>query len=412
MHINSHRHMLPLGWLPLTAAALEDGFLPVYRRLRQDGREIVDEWSYLNPDLHWRHGRGKGEPALEGAHVLELVRASAEAASCHASPHDKSHHPCEWSPELIARQIPDFGSVAQAWISRAPSAITLSSPNLPPNGTRSEWLATLPQLLPLQYRPRLGFLMRDPARLLRVGYQMLCREWAVHGQGRCQTGEAIAIIGLGALGLFPRVRCAVCYRLAMPATTRCAQHSQTQSIRVDDGVAKVHAQISSDARLAKRVIAKLGWAPNDFLTDFGHDGFVEEKTIGGLLWGLHVGDEGHTLHHLRGSLRAGHLPRVCALLPSNFCELDDVRACASLRRHIDPDEWVVSYWYTRVGAAEAWLDAAEALSPGRTHMMPTDQNRERVAKAHVLLQQGLPKKDIAVRLGISQSHLSHLLRRL
>ena len=79
--------------------------------------------------------------------------------------------------------------------------------------------------------------------------------------------------------------------------------------------------------------------------------------------------------------------------------------------HIDPGEWVVSYWFTRVGAAEAWLEAAEALSPGREHMKPTDQNRERVAKARALLQQGISKKDIASQLGISQSHLSHLLRR-
>lgn len=411
MTINTRRHMLPLGWLPLTEAARKDGFHPVHRRLERDGQKIIDKWGYLTPDIHWRQGRGKAELTLESAYTLELLRSSAETAMCHTSHQDKSRHACEWSPERIARQIPDFGTVAQAWISRAPSAINLSSPTLPTSGTRSEWLATLPLLLPSQYRPRLDLLMRDPARLLRVGYQMLCREWAVHGQSRHQTAEALAIIGLGAVGLFPRVRCAVCYRMAMPAITRCSRHSQTQSIRFDDDEPKVHAQISSEARLAKRVMAKLGWAPNDFLTDFGYDGFVEEKTIGGLLWGLHVGDGGYTLQRLRDGLSAGHFPLVRALLPSNFCELDDARACASLRRRIDPGEWVVSYWFTRVGAAEAWLEAAEALPHGRAHMKPTDQNRERVAKARALLQQGMSKKNIASQLGISQSHLSHLLRR-
>jgi len=411
MNINTQLHMSPLGWLPLIEAARRDGFHPSHRRLKRDGHEIIDKWGYLTQDIHWRQGRGNAEPALEAAYTLELLRASAETAMCHASHQDKSRHACAWSAERIARQIPDFGTVGQAWISRAPSAINLSSSTLPTSGTRSEWLATLPLLLPLQHRSRVDFLMRDPARLLRVGYQMLCREWAAHGQSRHQTAEALAIIGLGARGIFPRVRCAVCYRLAMPATTRCARHSQTQRIRADDGIPKVHAQISSEARLAKRVIAKLGWAPNDLLTDFGYDGFVEEKTIGGLLWGLHVGDGGYTLQRLRDGLSAGHFPRVRALLPSNFCELDDARACASLRRHIDPGEWVVSYWFTRIGAAEAWLEAAEALSPGREHMKPTDQNRERVAKARALLQQGMSKKDIASQLGISQSHLSHLLRR-
>lgn len=411
MNTNTQRPFLPLGWLPLTEAVRRDGFHPAHRRLEHDGHKTIDKWGYLTPDIHWRQGRGNAEPALEAAYTLELLKASAEAAMSHASHQDRSRHACEWPPERIAQEIPDFDAVAQAWMCNAPSAINLSSPTLPASGTRSEWLATLPLLLPLQHRPRVDFLMRDPARLLRVGYQMLCREWAVHGQSRHQTAEALSIINLGARGLFPRVRCAVCYRLAMPATTRCARHSQTQCIRFDDGAPKVHAQISSEARLAKRVMAKLGWARNDLLTDRGFDGFIEEKTVAGLLWGLRVGDGGHTLQHLRDGLGAGHFPQVRALLPSNFCELDDARACASLRRHIDPGEWVVSYWYTRVGAAEAWLKAAETLSPGREHMKPTARNLERVAKARTLLQQGMSKKNIAGQLGISQSHLSHLLRR-
>lgn len=410
MNIN----MLPLGWLPLTEAARRDGFHPVHRRLERDGHEIIDELGFLCPELHWRHGRGKGDAMLEGSYVLELIRASAEAASLvnHSPPKDKWRDSCGWSPERLVRQIPSFGDIGESWVKQDPSAIALTQSNRPRCRTRSEWLAMLPQFLPLPLRPRLTILMRDPARLLRTGYQMLCREWTAHGQGRPQTGEALAVIGLGALGLFPRVRCAVCYRLAMPASTRCARHSQTQSIRVDEDGPKVHAQISSEARLAKRVVTRLGWSRTEFVTTFGHDGYVEEKTIAGLLWGLHFGDGGHTLQHLKEGLSTGHFPRVRKLLPSNFCELDDARTCATLRRYIDPGEWVVSYWYTRIGSAEAWLEAAEGLSPGRAHMKPSDQNLERVAIARALLQQGLPKKDIAIQLGISQSHLSHLLRRL
>ncbi len=402
--------MLPLGWLPLTEAARKDGFHPVHRRLEHDGYEIIDEYGFLCPELHWRQGRGRGEATLEGAFALELIRTSAEAAALvnHSPRRDSSG----WSPQSFVRQVPSFEEVGESWVRRDPAAITLTSPMLPRSGTRGEWLATLPQLLPLPLQPRLTILMRNPALLLRAGYQMLCQEWTVHGQGRPQTGEALAVVGLGALGLFPRVRCVVCYRLAMPASTRCARHSQTQSIRVDEDGPRVHAQISSEARLAKRVIAKLGWSPTELVTACGQDGHVEEKTIAGLLWGLHVGEGGHTLQHLRDGLSAGHFPRVQALLPSNFFGLDDARASAALRGHVDPGEWVPSYWYTRVGAAEAWLEAAEAESPGRAHMKPSDQNLERVTNARALLQKGLSKKDIATQLGISQSHLSHLLRRL
>lgn len=409
MNINTHSHMPPLGWLPLSEAARKNGFHPVHRRLVRDGHDSIDKWGYLNPDIQWRQGRGKAERALESAYTLELLRSSAETALCHAAPYDTPRYSCESSPERLLSQIPDFESIAQAWKCRNPSAINLISPTLPIcSGTRSEWLATLPQLIPLQYQSRLDFLMRDPALLLRVGYQMLCREWAAHGQNRHQTAEALAIIGLGALGLFPRVRCLVCYRLAMPGTTRCALHSQTQSTRVHP---KIHAHISSESRLAKRVMAKLGWARNDFSMGIGYDGFNEEKTIAGLLWGLHVGNGGYTLQQLKEGFDAGYFPRVRALLPINFCKLDEVRACAYLRKFIDPGEWVVSYWYSRIGAAEAWLNAAETLSSVPSHMKPTDQNRERVAKARAMLQQGISKMDIASQLGISQSHLSHLLSR-
>jgi hypothetical protein len=41
----THAHMQPLGWLPLTLAARRDGFLPVYRKLRSEGKKII-EWDY------------------------------------------------------------------------------------------------------------------------------------------------------------------------------------------------------------------------------------------------------------------------------------------------------------------------------------------------------------------------------
>ena len=118
------------------------------------------------------------------------------------------------------------------------------------------------------------------------------------------------------------------------------------------------------------------------------------------------------LENLRAAFRKGCFPHVRSTLPTNFCELSDARACATLRRCVDPREWVVSYWYARVAAAEAWLEAAHILPRGRTHMTHSDLNRERVAKARAWLLDGLSKKEIASRLAVSSSHLSHLLRRL
>lgn len=398
MLLSTHPHITPLGWLPTSLVARRDGFLPVYRRLRQDGSPIIDDWGFLTPDLYWRHGRGYGDSALEATYALELLMSSADAAQPSPRIKESLGSLYKWSPAKILGQDT--------------SVICLRSPALPDRLTRSAWLKALPELAPPRLVPRLAMLTRDPARLLRAGYQMLCFEWADHGPGRRQTAEALSIIGLSALGLFPRVRCSVCYRISMPASGRCARHSQTKAIRVDPSGSKLHSMVSAEARLAGRVMKRLGWSRTAFRTDLGDDFTSETKTFAGILWGLNTHYGGHTLSHLKELLRIGRFPRVRALLPGNFLELDDVRACAALRLHIDANEWVPTYWLTRVAAAEFWFEAAEALSPGRTHMRPSEANRDRVEEARSLIQQGIPKKEIALQLGISPSHRSHLLQRM
>lgn len=405
MHIQSYGHIPPLGWLPLTETAEKDGFLPIYRRLEQSGRATIDEWESLTPALFWRHGFGKGDQKLESFFALELIQSGAQVSKVSPPLQEKYYDVDVWSPERLEAEIPDL------WSSAQDLNIALTSPKLPALRTRSAWLDALPQLLPLPAEHSLSKLMSDPALLLRSGYQMLCAEWANHGQSRRQTGEALAVINVAALGLFPRTRCAVCFRLAMPATTRCGYHSQTKNVRFSADNPKLHASVSAQARLAKRVMKMLRWSHEDHVTDLGQDEFSEQKTIAGVLWGRETKYCVRNLQHLRAGLAAGHFPLVRAILPSNFCELDNALACASLRCTIDPSEWVVSYWYARVAAAEAWLKVAENLSPGRTHMEPTEKNRQRVASARALLEQGLSKTDTAVELGISTSHLSHLLRR-
>lgn len=406
MHAVGGRHMLPVGWLPATETARRDGFLPVYRCLKRNGHSIVED-GFLSPALYWRHGRERGDTLLEGAYVLELLRSSAQYSLEGPWPTREYNRSTAsgWSPQQLVAQIPRMGELVPSIAGDSLSGITVSSPVIPVSWRHAEWLAAARKILSVP-QPRQAALMCDPARLFRAGYKMLSAEWDNHGPGRPQTAHALAILSLGALGLFPRLRCVVCYRLAMPGSNRCVGHSQTKVARVEGA----HARTASDSRLAGNVMKELRWNPTDFVTDRGEDPHVEEKTICDLLWGC--GDGGVTLENLRAAFRKGCFPHVRSTLPTNFCELSDARACATLRRCVDPREWVVSYWYARVAATEAWLEAAHILPRGRTHMTHSDLNRERVAKARAWLLDGLSKKEIASRLAVSSSHLSHLLRRL
>jgi CRP-like cAMP-binding protein len=82
---------------------------------------------------------------------------------------------------------------------------------------------------------------------------------------------------------------------------------------------------------------------------------------------------------------------------------------AELRRVLDPHEWIVEYWPVKIRLANNWLTVADQLTPGRAGMSAT--NEARLRRADMLLSQDVPKKEIALDLGISPSHLSQLLKR-
>jgi hypothetical protein len=416
MQIPPHLQTVPLGWLPVTTAAQADSRQPVFRHLESSGYDYLEYWGHENPDLSWRCGHAMGDQALESALVLELLRRAAgtvTGAEDDCFPDTERRFQArqfKFSPARLGREIPSFNTVASAWLTHSRTAIALTSPRLPKIQTRTLWLAALPKILPDAQRKRLLFLTKSPARLVRVGYHMLISEWDAHGQGRDQTAEALAIIGLGAMGLFPRLRCEVCFRLATPGSVRCAQHSQTLLIRCEDLGAVLQARIASEAKLAKKVMDRMGWSRLDFTNNMAFSGHTDSNVIGSLLWGLWYGPD-RDLDHIKDGLQTGRFPHVAKRLPPNFCTMSDPKSFACLRSRLDPNEWDHSNWMLRIFAAEEWLSTAETLSPGRLHMQKSTRNQERVGKARELLEKGLSKKLIAQTLGISPSHLSHLLKR-
>ncbi|MBU0589213.1 MAG: helix-turn-helix domain-containing protein [Gammaproteobacteria bacterium] len=392
--------MLPLGWLALSASAHLDGFLPRFRKMKQDGLSIIDEWGFLTPDLYWRHGRGLGESRLECFYAFNLLESACTAAIGAGYRDFGSSSQTEFVHQLTQlAKVEDFDH----------TSVCIFSPRVPEPFFRRSWLAALPTLLPYPYRFRLGRLLRDPALLIRVGYQMLVTEWSAHGPSRPETAEALAIFGLGALGLFPRWRCANCFRISMPGTTRCWLHRQVGFIREVDK--KLHSRQSATARLGRRVMKELQWSKDDFLNLHHTDSQIEEKSIASILWGLHASSEKSLFDELRIAFTNGQYPQVQALLPSNFNRLSNARALARLHRHIDTNEWCISCWYNRVYAAEEWINMASRLSPGRQHMKVTRRTHELVSEARELINQGLSQKEAAARLKITPPYISRLLKR-
>lgn len=394
--------MVELGWLATTAAAHQDGYLPKFRAIRQDGLAIIDEWGYLTPDLHWRHGRWMGESRLECLYAFELLASTCQAAT--------SVDMARFASASEASFVSQIVNLQAARGSRAgPAPVCIYSPRLPDPYTRSAWLAALPGLIPLPYRLRLRRLEVDPALLVRMGYRMLYNEWTAHGFDRPETAEALAVFGLGALGLFPRWRCAVCFRLSMPGVTRCWLHSQAELLRLVDK--KLHSRNAAAARLGKRVTMKLKWRADELLNPLRTDARSEEKTVAGILWNAHIDEDGFSFELLREKILEGKFPNVRKLLGIRFASLNNARAFALLRSRLDRNEWIVSSWYIRVFAAERWLEAAGDLSPGRRQSQVAPQTVELVTRARTLIGRGLNQKEAADLLKIKPPYLSRLLKR-
>lgn len=391
-----------LGWLAASRAARRDGFLPIYRSLKQDGLAIIDEWGFLNPDMYWRHGRGMGEPALECLLALELLQTTCQAALSSGIVEFRKESETDFVNQIVKFKIALENL-------HSPDSVCLLSPRIPNRYVRSGWLSALPVLIPPPHRLRLRRLAVDPALLLRTGYCMLVNEWTRHGPGRPETAEALAIFGLGALGLFPRWRCAVCFRLVMPGTTRCSLHGQAELLRRVDK--KLHSRNSASARLGRRVMNKLNWEPNQFVNLFLTDPECEVKTLASILWGKQIGRLGHSLEFFQECLSKGMFPRVQALLGDRFTKLSGARALAFLRTKLDPNEWIVSGWCQRAVAAELWLEAAAELSPGRRQSQVAQRTVETVTRARALIDQGLSQKETAELLQIKPPYLSRLLKR-
>lgn len=402
MFTNSKIPRVELGWLATTAAAYRDGFLPIHRTLHQEGLPILDEWGFLTPDLFWRHERGRGEAKLECLYALELL-----ASTCQAAVDAGILEFGDTSATDVVQKIVSLQG-SGGYLSES-NSVCIFSPRIPNPLTRSAWLAALPILIPSPYRMRARRLFVEPALLLRTGYRILVNEWTAHGPSRPQTAEALAIFGLSALGLFPRWRCSLCFKLANPGASRCSLHGQPEVVRLSGK--KIHSRNSAAARLGNRVMKKLNWSAEEFLNPYRIDTQVEQKTVAGILWGRQLGTGGFSTEYLQEEVARGNFPRLQKVLGNRFTRLNTARALALLRSKVDHNEWVVSSWYVRAFAAERWLEAAAELSPGRRQNQVAPKTLELVALAQTLINQGLSQKEAADRLNIKPPYLSRLLKR-
>ena len=247
--------------------------------------------------------------------------------------------------------------------------------------------------------------LAEPTELMKTGYALVARAGRHHGVESREFAAALAIVGIGALGIVRRRTCQMCFRCAVPGLTRCLVHSQSKV--VVEGDRRVGAGQAQSARTARLTGSLLGWpAKRPLSLDWG---YTEEWANAGVLWPDRIRLAHSWLKRL-GEAFATSI-HVRALLPKDFLQLAQADKFSALRRAIDPYEWCANRWPEKICLAEAWLTYEGKVAPGAPPRGLRRENVDRLMRIKALMALGLSKSQIADRLGISRSHMSHLIRR-
>lgn len=259
--------------------------------------------------------------------------------------------------------------------------------------------------------PDLEAAMHHPHLLIRLGYRV-AKDVAANDCAGVENEvfqAAMCAVGVGARGI-DLWTCKNCFRRARGELHLCDLHSQSKVVlRISDVDKVPQVQRARTARLVARQFETVAPTRQGLLGFFETELYEIELRIGSILWPL-TGDVhlDWLMHVLRALSKA---PAVLSRLPADFEAIPPHAQMQALQEAVGSREWIVTRWPALIGLAETWLQTEAHVAEGSKRQGMNQLNQSRFAIASDLLAQGLSRSEVAVRLGISRSHLSHLLRR-
>lgn len=251
----------------------------------------------------------------------------------------------------------------------------------------------------------LGDLLLDPVSLIRAGLYHLQYTFDFVFEDTPALGTCLSMIGAGSLGILCAFSCRLCqFRLAIPPASRC--RSCSRSKHMVDPTEQKHAA----ARAWRARLIRAGASGIEALADDDVRASLA-RAIASIGWSMRTGGEAHTqwLGSVQQALKAA--PLVQALLPHGFGELEFREQVKALQAAISDRDWDHAVWPRKIAAAQAWLTSSESVESRRRVSGRLPATLALATSARELLHKGLSKTHVAQMLGISPSHLSHVLRR-
>lgn len=266
------------------------------------------------------------------------------------------------------------------------------------------WWSQLLKADPVSNKDFAAGLVR-PEFLINFGFHKMHQDFCWESEEVSELAACLSMVGVGAVEILLADTCDLCrLRRAAPASKRCEQCSRSKQLTDEGGQ---RAQAAKSMR-NKRIQVRNG-DPFPSVTDELHASF--SRSIASLLFAIGREKVLHQqwLEAAKSSLDVA--PLVREKLQSNFLEISHKEQLAALRNVIDPNEWDYAAWPNKILRAQAFAEASDALFRRRRTGGPLPQTIDLANRARTLISHGLSMSEVALRLSISKSHLSHTLKR-
>lgn len=216
-------------------------------------------------------------------------------------------------------------------------------------------------------------------------------------------------VGAGCRGIEIWV-CDHCFRRSRGELRICDLHSQAKVVLdLAETDRSLQFQRARTARKAAKIIQEKSIKERQFNGYWDLELYEFELQVGGILWPLTGAAHHNWLHHVEMALSSA--PLLKGRFSHTFHSESNHLQIEQLQQAVGSREWLVSRWPALIPLAEAWLQAENEVAPGRITPGLTEKNRKRVVIAEEIFAKNVGRSQIAAQLGISRSHLSHLLRR-
>lgn len=247
----------------------------------------------------------------------------------------------------------------------------------------------------------------QPDFLIVAGVYHLQRTFCFISEDTPELGACLSMIGAGALNILFADQCALCgCRRSHPDTSRCTHCSRSKYLSDPD-----RSENNEGAVRARRARKIRGELVHRIGKTSGDQRETLARAVASIIYSMPSSNSVYLswLKKVTAALRRA--PLVTDNFPKNFAEIGFKSQLKALREKIDPNEWDYAIWPQKIEWTQSWLEQLAIIKGRRRGPGPMDITLQRAAQAKELLQAGQSKSSVAHALGVSLSHLSHILRR-